>query len=384
VLAAVAVVVAGCLVRPAAPLTSTPGPPLIGRILVLSANRGVWQVSPGTAGARFDRVVDSGEATLSADGRTLAYVSVSGTVLRDTATGTETVLHATAPGTGELRFTGCLRWAPDARRLAARTADGTLYIVGLDGHALVVDRPKQSTYAEGVVPVPSASASPVTVTSEVTCGGWLDANRLLFDRRRELPHDLVVHADPDGHVPPVPADTTTVAIAGPSTVRLIDSDQRLVPLGTCGPKVLTAAHDGFATYLFATPSDDALGRPAALAPTGQLTDGAGGRVTALFIPGSCDVLLLSQALNPNANEPGYRLTRQTAPDKPGPVVYVTNPVRGTPRTAAWYPGTGPAVLVDSSRDLTLRLINIRTGGETTVPLDVAKTGPAVTVLGWLP
>jgi hypothetical protein len=364
--------------RPGDPVPSAPaGPALTGRILVFDADeRQVVQLGGSGATTLASDVV---AADLSPDGRRLAYATGRGDLRIRNVDGDGERTIAVRRGDDDVHpAPGCLSWSPDGERLAFfALPGGDLYVTTLAGAATRVDGPKRERYtqtAEGfVLPQPDPEGSTVELVSELTCGRWWDDRRLVFDRVATMPG--AVTRTEDELTERVPADTTTIAILGPS--RLVDSPDRWKIYDRCGGHVLTFVEgdDRADRYVVdpATVSDAQLARPGAAAPAaGKLPP-----ARAAFIDGRCDVLLLTGA----ASEwhPTQRWTRTTGAVQDLPPTFDKDhdPPGLDPDTVAFNPeGTAWA----ASDQGTLYLFDLATGGSTFS----SRAGTVAKVLGWLP
>ena len=283
------VALAGCTstpVQPPAPVTSAtaplPGPVVSGHVLVFSP--GEHEVDQSGRADQSKVTDDAVAAGMSPDGNTLAYVTQnSQLVLRDLGTKAERKVTVTVGGT-PLSPGKCVRFSPDGKRLALLSQDGGLYVTSLAGAATKIDVPKREQYTQtgGSILARTDPNAPVyNVFSTVTCGRWLDAGRLVFDRVAEMPSTVTVE---NGQQPAdVPPDTTTVATVGP--VRLTDSPKQWALRDRCGAYVISSVLGGETSTDYVV---DARSLSDVTPAAGKLPS-----LRTTFIPGSCDVLMIA-------------------------------------------------------------------------------------------
>ena len=280
---------AGCTSTPAQPPTPVnsatappPGPVVSGHVLVFSPDEHEVDQS-----GRMDQskiTDDAVAAGMSPDGKTLAYVTQnSQLVLRDLGTKAEKKVIVTV-GRTPLSPGKCVRFSPDGKRLALLSQAGGLYVTSLAGAATKIDVPKREQYTQtdgGILAGPAPDAPAYNVYSTVTCGRWLDADRLVFDRVAEMPNTVTIE---NGQQPAdLPPDTTTVATVSP--VRLTDSPKQWALRDRCGAHLISSVRTDETTTDYVVDAK----------PLGDVTP-AGGKLPSLrttFIPGSCDVLMIA-------------------------------------------------------------------------------------------
>jgi hypothetical protein len=400
-----AVVLAGCSGAEADPVrpqpSAPPGPALQGRLLVQTKDYTVWAVSQiaaagtttgtGTTTTTTRLAGAVGAAAVSPDGTTLAYVASSGLVFKDLATGAERQPKLAGSGTRVSGYRDCLHWSPDNHRLLFQADDGGLYVTTPDGRLTVVDRPKHATYTQTLtgrfrlVPVPAPSTPTLEVSSQVTCGAWLDANRLVFDRRvHDMPDD-VIEPSPAGSPILAPADITTVAVLGAGTVQLVNSATRWTLDDTCGTHLLTrhsnADQDAFLVTNLATGT---LTQTDAATPHNALVPHANGRAIATFMPGTCTLLVVDQWQNGEGTYDTHRLDLTTHNLTAGASLWGF--MFFQPGGITWAPQPNPTAFADFSEgEEHLRLLDLATGGVTIVNLPEAQNPARLhALLAWLP
>jgi hypothetical protein len=362
------------------PLSPPSGPTLHGRLVLQTRDFIVWAV--GENGGKVDASVlaqGSGPAALSPDGRTLAYYTDYTLVFKDIATGAERRPDLRVGGIPVVPGKDCLRWSPDSTRVLYLDNQGALDVTTPAGQALQVDKPQLGSYTQSggalpAVPLPG----PVSIPSQLTCGAWLDPNRIVFDRRTgAMPQTVVGKA--------APPDTTTVAVLGES-VQLVDSADRWSLVGACGTRLLTTSTSGSdsPTYLVGNLATRAATQAGAATPKGSELTVPGGQVSAAFVPGSCAVVLVDRDGDAQGRFPTYRLDPGATTPVPG------KPLRQEetfdPSSTAWSPDPDPTVFADFPEGGgTPRLFDLSTGGVTAVKLPDGpnSSGPRA-LLGWLP
>ncbi len=368
--------------------SNPPGPELTGRLLAFDhgARPGEGRVVEVRDGTATEAVTGVLAADLSQDGRQLAYVRDDGTLVRrDLASGADTPIAVTVPAGPD-----CLSWSPAGTRLVfLGRADGGLYVTTVDGATTRVDVPKQEWYVESaegfVLPKTEPGGASVPLSSELTCGRWLDDRRLVFDRVSTMPAVVTLDDSNTGNntgsdtgepTRQVPADTTTVAVLDP--LRLVDAPARWRLEDRCGTQVMTFVDGGGNRgdrYVLdpATVGDDQLGQEGWAAPR----DGKLPSARAAFIDGSCDVLLLLGA--PGEWHPTSRYDVDSGRTEELKPTFDDdhNPPLLDPDTVAFnQEGTAWAVADEE----TLYVFNLDTGGSTFV----SSAGLVGKVLGWLP
>ncbi|MEV6968043.1 hypothetical protein AB0M47_23330 [Hamadaea sp. NPDC051192] len=374
--------------------TSPPGPRLAGRIIVLDAaahrllavsaadgTPTVTELAPGTAVAR-----------ISPDRTVLARLTLDGALaLRNLVSGAEQTIDMTAGGKTIRAGADCLTWAPDGKRLAVQ-ADGALYVTTLAGVATKIDERKTETYYESNgsvtiprlgLPAPDPTSPHYTVSSEIGCAMWIDPHRLAFGRVITMPASVTVEA---GNQPAtITADTTTVARIG-DTVALADSPARWEILDSCGTKLITRplAKDEDRKR-FVVDGSSMAGGADALPAAGELGRDAGASFGVAFIPGTCDILVISQTASTVFHRVQRREAATGAFRELSPVYDDDGrPPLGFPGdTIIWGPGADPAVYANTGGQYApqlLQLHDLATGGMTAIKVD----GRADTLIGWLP
>jgi hypothetical protein len=327
--------------------------------------RGLWQLTVAS-GNRLAAalVVPSTSANsswaVSPDRHWLVYARGDTLVLRDLGTGQERQLQ---PGK-KVSDGYCPRWSPDSGRLLVRNDDGPA-VVTLDGTLVQLDTYKADLYTrEG-----TKDAYGFTYHGEITCGDWLDPNRVVFDR---------LHALPDRVVLPeltfqIPADTTTVAVLSGRKVKLTDSATRWWPVDACGGWLAIAPFTGASpVHLLDHPTDASLTSPDALADNTAVADTSANEhgQNFGFQPGTCRPLY-TQSDGVHAIDPATRSVQ------PGVLV----PNSHSFRHVQWGPQPDRPRLAESVGGDEVELTDLTTGLTVRlapdVPLSIEKT------LAWL-
>jgi hypothetical protein len=267
-----------------------------GRILVEGSPRsgtpspdthGLWQLTIAAGNRMAATLLVQSDSTdggwaVSPDRHWLAYVRGSKLLLRDLGTGQERQLR----DLGTVNDGRCASWSPDGGRLLVRNQDG-LAVIDLAGTVIQVDRYQVGWYAR----TGSKDRYGFPYHGELTCGAWLDPNRVVFDRLHALP-DRVVLPEMETRIP---VDTTTVGVLSGRDVRLVDSATRWRLVDACGGWLATAQLTGYGpVHLLDHPTEATL-----TAPGGALADStavAGTRVEEhtrdfAFQPDRCRPLL---------------------------------------------------------------------------------------------
>ncbi|TQM10964.1 hypothetical protein [Pseudonocardia kunmingensis] len=375
------------------PVTGPPGPPLSGRLLALDGTGGtVFTISAVDGLPRTTTVVTGVEqAALSPDRTTLAWAGKDGSLtLRVLDTGEERAVAPVPGGAG----VGCLAWSPDGGRLVTFSRGArTTFVAGLDGTVVQIDEVNSAPYhrSSGGISIPVPGAPPpaapvpsVAASSELTCPRWVDSTRLVFDRVVEMPSSISVE---EGERPdPVPPDTTTVATVEGGSVRLDDSPVRWRLHDECGGRVIIGPGRDEGNGLFAvdaaalTAGDPGAAMTAAaeLAPAGaDLAFGA------RFVPGSCDIVVLTEAASGELHPTERRDARTGDVHQLAPAFDTGPPPIAARDTVAWAPGDDPAVYAGRPGSLGLDLHDLGNGGVTEIRLP--EDGLLVDeLLGWLP
>lgn len=358
--------------RKAAPAASAPKAPpakVAGKLLVLvgSQLKLLTQEADGhLSSAPFD-VPKADDYEVTDDHKTFVYRSGAVLTARNLADGSEKKLASNA-ATNTL----CLRVAPDGRHVTFRRADD-LAVVDLAGGVTVLDKVKRSSYSLGAV------GSPIPATSELSCGEWLDATHVQFDRRKRMPESISVEITDTTAV--VPADTTTVAVLGGKTPKLLDSPGRWHPTAACGKRI--AANNGTnkdALHLRERTGDGDVTKAGAFAgPEFALAGTSGSTHYVLFVPGSCRALLYTvETRTFQTVDPATRAI--------GAAPIVTLPGGGTSvrvfgEPATWQPGPDAEVLA-TVVDKQVVLVDLHAGTTATVPADGLDA--FARVVAWLP
>jgi hypothetical protein len=349
--------------------SKAPPPRLAGKVLVMA--------SPGNKLKLLSQEADGHlsvapldlpkleEFELAADRRTLVYRVGPVVTVRDLAGGGERQLAGDAKTDSY-----CLRISPDSRHVLYRRADD-LVVVDLTGKMTVLDAVRQEKYGLGTMPV--------TATSELKCGEWLDATHVAFDRRPKMPESIEVSLLANSAV--VEADTTTVAVLGGPSPKLLDSVGRWHPTATCGDWVATndGSSKGVLHLKQRTGDADVTKAGAFIGAELAVPGSEGGNHGALFVPGSCRALLYTVDQRTfRAIDPATRAVAAT------PVATLPSggiEVRLFDEPAAWQPAQGAevlAVVVDKQ----LVLVDIKAGTATPVP--AAGLDASARVVAWLP
>ncbi|MET7419692.1 hypothetical protein [Dactylosporangium sp. NPDC005555] len=262
---------------------SKPPPPKVaGKLLVTTVN-GLKLLTQEADGhmtiAPFDVPrSDDFDYELSADHKTFVYRSGKVVTARTVADGKERQIAADA-----LARSLCLRVSPDGRHVSFRRAED-LVVADLAGKATVLDKVKKEQYTLGGI-------TPVSATSELTCGEWLDDTHVKFDRRKQMPQQVSVEITDSTTV--VKADTTTVAVLGGKTPKLLDSPKMWQPTAMCGKRVAVSLGSSKEALHFRERTGDAeLTKDGTF--NGADTTLAGTTVggnSLLFTPGTCRPIL---------------------------------------------------------------------------------------------
>jgi hypothetical protein len=410
---ALALALAGCSspdqTPPGEQYFGPPGPPLTGQLLVQTTDHTVWALRQSGGQITASRIVSAaGDAALSPDGKTLAYIGGSGIVFRDLATGAERQPYVAGQIVGD--YGDCLAWSPDSQRLLFLADGGTLYTATLDGVDTVVDQPQRATYVltNPLAPPPllppfpglpgfpqSQPTGPRFVAhSQVTCGSWLDANRVVFDRLTGAMPETLASPNPTISQAPVPADTTTVAVLSGGSVALTDSANRWKLAGTCGSQLLTSRASGdeeiggqgtdSALYLVNGLPTAAVAQPNGATPDSAQVPHPSNGTMAMFIRGSCALLVVDLTVNSQNSYDAFRLSSAAHTLTPA------KPLWGFqffhPGGEFWAPGPDPSVFADfvQGQD-NVKLVDISTGGITTLKLpDPQAPDKLRALVGWLP
>ncbi len=320
-------------------------------------------------------------ADLSPDRKTLAYFTQDAKlVLRDLAGSTERAITPSVGGSPVSAAPDCLRWSPDGQRLAFfAQQDKGLYVTMSTGIATRIDVPKHARYAKrsgGFLPRTTDPDTPsYQVASLFTCGRWLDAGRLVFDRVASMPRSITVNeGQPPADVVP---DTTTVAVL--DSHKLIDSPERWEVWDRCGGHIMSTivkdnAVDPFYVVDPKTVDDARLARPGTVAPPSGKIPGDGEGV---FIPGSCDVLRMG-VCSAKCQVKRYSPTTGTFQDLP-PTDFrgVKGPIL-EPDILTWNP-TGTQYAIDDFNG-NVRIYDLGTG----TSKYFLNAGQYSRLLGWLP
>ncbi len=273
------------LSRGASPSPSVPPPTFTGQLLVAESDSLALATQGENGKIRVTTKVpvatDAQDFTVSPDRRTVAYRQGTAIYTRPTTGGVERKVAGDAWDT----TSSCLRWAPDGRYLTYRRAED-LVVNDLAGHVTVVDKVKKQDYS-----LAGLGGAEVHATSQLTCGNWLDARRLAFDRVKKMPES--VRVEPGAGTTTVNADTTTVAVLGGKSTRLVDSPDTWEMVGSCGTRVVTRGWaDGEPLHLLDKVSDANLSAGGAMAGAGSVVDRSTDKDSRIvFAPGSCQPLL---------------------------------------------------------------------------------------------
>jgi hypothetical protein len=374
---------------PPPPRTSPPGPVLHGRLIVQTGDSVVWALTSDGGSIRASKLATaSRSAALSPDGRTLAYVAGTDLVFKDLASDNEQRQAVSLAGSPVPPDPGlCLNWSPDSSRVLYLDTSGALDIATPSGQVTRIDQPKEAMYADtGGVPllIPDPGDKTYTVRSTISCASWLDPNRIVFDRVGGYMPARVLK-NPDGSIPKTVApDTTTIAVLG-SPLQLVNSAGQWELAGVCGNRLLTKSHAVYGqaqtTYLLTNLMTQALTQPNGATPKGSELPDQDKQLDPTFIPGSCAVLMVDDV--------GSQPTFTTYRLDPG----ATTPVPGKPLPGVgfsgrwapvWNPDPNPTVFADLAPYKFLRLLDVSTGGVTTLNLpDAPKATQLFAVLGWL-
>lgn len=292
-------------------------------------------------------------AAVSPDGTTLARVdSDDGIVLHDLDTGTAVPLEIDEEALGSSP-TDCLAWSPDGERLAFRTRDGALFAAGPDEELLVLEQPWSLRYEARQV-LRELQGRPVRIRSGAQCGRWLAPGRLVFDRYAgEPPEGFSGHRMEwinDRRAVMLP-DTTTMALMEEEPPDLVDSASLWTPLDACGDFVLAEDPAPLRSGLFLLPLPqeedlDVVGAQA----WEDMSVGPGAEPTAAFLPGSCDLVVVTGETDASGDHVVHRTdprTGQPHPSTPALTGELDAP-RLEPGGFAWAP-RGEAVLAEVQR-----------------------------------
>ncbi|GAB3849947.1 hypothetical protein ACFPIJ_25090 [Dactylosporangium cerinum] len=294
------------------------------------------------------------------DHKTVIYRAGTVVTARNLADGSEKKLAGDAKSNSL-----CLRTSPDGKRVSYRRNDD-LVVVDLAGKVTVLDKVKRDKYGSGTV----------TATTELGCGEWLDATHVVFDRRKSLPETVSVKAL-EFEVT-VDADTTTVAVLGGKSPKLIDSPAMWNPTAVCGNWVVANnGKNADVLHLKQRTGDGDITRAGAF--TGQdlaVAGTAGTTHGVLFVPGACRPLLYSvdkrtfQTVDPATRAVGAPVATLPAG---GIEVHLFD------EPATWQPGAEVfAAVVDKQ----LVVVDVKAGTATPVPSDGLDA--AARVVAWLP
>jgi hypothetical protein len=388
--------------------TGPPGPALSGQLLVQTKDDTVWALHQSGGRITASRTVAAaGPAALSPDGRTLAYVGPSGIVLRDVGTGAEQQPHLAVGGSTVTGYGDCLVWSPDSTRLLFLADGGSLYTTTLDGTVTVIDRPKSATYVPTpagqygfpllppplLPPLPAPTGPTYDVSSEITCGAWLDADRVVFDRLAgDMPNSLV-QPDASTGPPPVAPDTTTVAVLAGDGATLIDSASRWSLAGACGAQLLTSRAvageelggqgDNSALYLLNGLPSTALAQTNGATPDSAQVPHPNNGTMAMFIPGSCALMVVDLNPNKQSSYDTFRLDPATHSLVPARPLWAYQFFQ--PGGDVWAPGADPTVFADfAPGEADVTLVDVATGGVTVLKLPDAQAPDQLRALvGWL-
>ncbi|MEV0570535.1 hypothetical protein [Dactylosporangium sp. NPDC050588] len=289
VLAAVVIGLAGCgsgggskASQGASSSPSPQPPPKVAGKLLVTTTGGLKLLTQEADGhlsiAPFDVPRSSDfEYEVTADHKTFVYRSGKVVTARAIADGSERKVAGDA-STNKL----CLRTSPDSKRVSYLRGE-ELVVADFAGKVTVVDKVKSAKYTLG--------ATTVTATTELDCGEWLDDTHLKFDRRKSIPDSISV--DITATAPVIKADTTTVAVLGGKTPKLVDSPSMWHPTAECGKRVAaTAGSTKDALHLRERTGDAELSKAGTF--TGSdiaLAGTTGGTHSVLFAPGSCRPVL---------------------------------------------------------------------------------------------
>lgn len=295
VLGVLGLVLAGCRsgggskAAPAGSSAPSKAPPVkvAGKLLMLTGKglQVLTQQADGhLSGVPFDVAqTEDFEFEVTADHKTFVYRSGTVVTARTIADGSERKLAGDAATKGL-----CLRASPDGKHVSFPRADD-LVVVDLAGKVTVLDKVKKGKYSIGGGP-----GAQVAATSELTCGEWLDDTHVKFDRRRQMPESVSVEITDVRTV--VKADTTTVAVLGGKTPKLIDAPSMWQATAECGQRIAAAAGSKDALHLRERTGDAELGKAGVFTgPDAALAGTTAGAGAVLFAPGSCRPWLYTTA-----------------------------------------------------------------------------------------
>lgn len=389
VLASVAACSGSSAPAPASASPAVSGPTLQGRLLLETSDFTVWTIVSHGGGVTETKLLSAkGPAAVSPDRTTLAYAGAGDLVFRDLGTGATT--SAAVPGA----LGDCLAWAPDGRHVLFQTKDGSLYIASTQGAVTLVDQPRHATYVElngtpgfGQDPAPPPGAPTFNVGSQVTCGSWLDADRLVFDRLTG-PFPQTVQLQGSGSAPgPVSPDTTTVAVLTGAAVSLVDSADQWKLDSLCADYLLTEkekpAADTTAPNLYLVPAGAttaALTSPGGALPAGAAVPDLFPSDTAAFLPGTCTLYIVGDARNAQEHSSVSRFV-------PGSHSLTSAPALQDKMSftddVVWAPGPTPDQFVDWGGGF-VRIFDVTTGADSEIPLSDSMYGELYALLAWLP
>ncbi|MFF5225526.1 hypothetical protein [Dactylosporangium sp. NPDC000521] len=305
------------------------------------------------------------EYEISADHTLFVYRSGKVVTARTIADGSERRIAGDASGNKV-----CLRVSPDSKRVSYIRGE-ELVVADLTGKVTVVDKVKKAKYTLGT--------QTVTATTELDCGEWLDDTHLKFDRRRTTPDSISVEIT--ATAPVIKADTTTIAVLGGKTPKLIDAPSMWDPTAVCGKRIaVTVGTIKDPLHLRERTGDAELskagafdGPDSALAGTGRSTH----RV--LFVPGTCRPVLYT--LDARTIQPIDPATRAI-----GAEPIVTLPKEGLDvqlwsDPATWQPAKDTEVLA-AVLDKQIVVIDLAARTARTAPADGLDASSRV--IAWLP
>ncbi|MDG6103652.1 hypothetical protein Daura_34820 [Dactylosporangium aurantiacum] len=349
--------------------SKAPPPKVPGKLLVMAGNglKLLTQEADGHLSSASAELSAVDEYEVAADHRTIAYRKGGVIGVRDLADGTDKQL-AKDSATNKL----CLRISPDAKRISYRRVED-LVVVDLAGKVTVLDKIRKEKYSIGGV------GSATTASSELTCGEWLDATHVTFDRRKSMPQSITV--DITATSPVVDADTTTVAVLGGRSPKLLDSPGMWHPTATCGNWV--AANNGTnkdALHLRQRTGDGDVAKTGFFAGADVALPGTAGSTHAVvFVPGSCRPLLYTvEPRTFQAIDPATRAVTAT------PAVTLPSggsKVRVYDDPAIWQPAPNPQALAVAV-DKQIAIVDVQAGTVGLVPADGLDA--ASLVVAWLP
>ena len=345
--------------------SKAPPPRIAGRIVVLAGNglKLLTQEADGHLSMAPLDVPKFEDYEFMADHRTLVYRAGTVVTARNLADGSEKKLAGDAKSNSL-----CLRTSPDSKRISFRRADD-LVVADLAGKVTVLDKVKKDEYGVGTI----------TATTELGCGEWLDNTHVAFDRRKSLPETITVK--PNAFEATVEADTTTVAVLGGKSPKLLDSPGMWNPTATCGNWVV--ANNGTnkdVLHLRQRAGDGDVAKAGAFTGAELSIAGTAGSTHAvLFVPGSCRPLLYSvdkrtfQTIDPATRTVGATPVA-TLPTGGIDVHLFDEP-------ATWQPAQGAEVLA-AVVDKQLVIVDVKAGTATPVPADGLDA--SARVVAWLP